>query len=77
VHKKRQKYSIGFNLSLILILRQGKLLLKSILHKSNPYGKLYYMYLKLTMNYLQFIEVYSSVQKVHAFNGLNALNLNL
>jgi hypothetical protein len=72
-----QKYSIGFNSSLILILRQGKPLLKSILHKSNPYGKLYYMYLKLTMNYLQFMDEYSSVQKVHAFNGLNALNLNL
>jgi hypothetical protein len=72
-----QKYSIGFNSALILILRQRKPLLKSIFHKSNPYGKLYYMYLKLTMNYLQFMDESSSVQKVHAFNGLNALNLNL
>jgi hypothetical protein len=72
-----QKYSIEFNSSLLLILRQGKLLLKSILHKSNPYGKLDYMYLKLPINHLQFMDEYTSVQMVHAFNGLNALNFNL
>jgi hypothetical protein len=28
------------------------------------------MYLKLTMNYLQFMDEYSSVQKVHAVTNL-------